>query len=493
MENKLKVSGASKDSIFLILVKIVTMVLGLAVTRILADTLTLKDYGTYSQVMLIVSTLTTLTVLGMVDGANYFFYNCKNVEEREKYISTIFTLQYIIGLISGLIIIAFSMPIIKYFNNQDLKNVLLFVVILPLLQNMISILQVLFIAIGKAKQIAIRNFLFSASRLILFFIACHFFNSIVAIFIFTVLLDIIQIIYFKTVLSKNSCKFQIRKTDLLLSKKIICYCAPMAAFLILSTLTRDCDRYVISAFTDTETLAVYTNAAKLLPFDIIMSSFCVVLLPYLTRYIVEEKYIQASNLYKSFLELSYITTSIFAGAAIATAPMLMRLLYSEKYLSGIVVFVIYIIVDIFRFTNMTLILSASGKTKSLMYISAFTLILNLILNLILFKFLGIIGPAISTLIVTIISGYLIQSKCIKILQSKWSKIFDFKYLCVFGIELISFILIFSKISKWLLIKNIYYLFGLLFIGSLFSGVMLVFNFKKILYCIRDIGKYKLNN
>ena len=488
-----EVSGASRDAIFLVIVRVVTILLGMSVTRILAETLSITDYGTYSQVMLMVSTITTLSVLGMVDGANYFFYNCKNVKEREEYISSIFTLQYIIGIVVGIIIFISTIPIIHYFKNEDLKRVLIFVMILPLIQNVIAILQVLFIAIGKAKQIAVRNFIFSVSRLILFSIACHIFNSIITIFIFTILMDFVQIVYFRYVLKKNQCNFSIRKTNIKLFKKIIKYCAPMAAFLILSTLTRDCDRYVVSAFTDTETLAVYTNAAKILPFDIIMASFCTVLLPFLTKYIVEAKYEKAQRLYGKFMELSYITTTIFACGAIVGAPMLMELLYSKKYLAGISVFVIYIVVDIFRFTNMTLILSASGKTKSLMYISAGTLALNFILNIVMFRYLYIVGPAISTLIVTVLSGIFVQYKSINILKGHINEVYDFKYMIKFFMRLIICMIIFGLILRVLNEISLHYFVKLVIVSGGFIIITSVLELKRILGCLKSIGSYRLES
>ena len=41
------------------------------------------------------------------------------------------------------------------------------------------------------------------------------------------------------------------------------------------------------------------------------------------------------KVYRAFLEFSYSSTIILACGAIAAAPQLMNLLYTEKYLSGI--------------------------------------------------------------------------------------------------------------------------------------------------------------
>ena len=156
--------------------------------------------------------------------------------------------------------------------------------------------------------------------------------------------------------------------------------------------------------TDTETLAVYTNASKQLPFDILVTSFCTVLVPYITRYISEQKKQQAATLYKSFLEIGYISTGILCGAALAAAPQLMMLLYSNKYIDGLWIFIIYIFVDLFRFANITLILSAAGKTRTLMFLGVGSLMFNAVLNVLLYQWLGLIGPAVATLLVTVATG-----------------------------------------------------------------------------------------
>ena len=76
---KLNGTGASTNAIYLIVVRIVTIVLSFVVARILSQYLSIYDYGTYSQIMLIVSTTSSLTILGMTDAINYYY--CKEKEE----------------------------------------------------------------------------------------------------------------------------------------------------------------------------------------------------------------------------------------------------------------------------------------------------------------------------------------------------------------------------------------------------------------------------
>ena len=314
----------------LMFVRVVTLVLGLLITRLLSGHFSLQEYGTYSQVMLLVSTISSITMLGMMDGVNFFF--CKEGDEKKRnaYVSTIFFLQYFASTVVSLTVLMCASQISQYFGNDSVKSLILFAATLPVVQNTISLLQIMFIAIGKARLIAVRNLIISMLKLIAVSMSCYVFDNISVIFVCRLITDCLQIIYFTVTLNKNNCKINILKFDKSLIKEILIYCIPMAMFSVIKALNRDSDKLIISFFTNTETLAVYSNASKLLPFDIIMTSFCTVLLPYVTRYITKQKFAQCRILYKSFLELSYIATTILAVGAICVAPELMRLLYTNN-------------------------------------------------------------------------------------------------------------------------------------------------------------------
>ena len=63
--------NAAGDAALLALVRLMTMCLSLITTRILSAHLTTFAYGTYSQVLLIVSTTASVTSLGLIDAINF--------------------------------------------------------------------------------------------------------------------------------------------------------------------------------------------------------------------------------------------------------------------------------------------------------------------------------------------------------------------------------------------------------------------------------------
>ena len=80
MKKNSLVRGASSDAILLMVVKLVTTVLGLATTRMLSEHLSLYDYGTYSQILLVVSVVSSATILGMMDGIKYFYHAARDAQ-----------------------------------------------------------------------------------------------------------------------------------------------------------------------------------------------------------------------------------------------------------------------------------------------------------------------------------------------------------------------------------------------------------------------------
>lgn len=487
MGKRLK-GGTSGDAVLLMFIKLVTMVLGLTVTRLLSQYFSYHDYGTYSQIMLVVNTVASITILGMVDGTNFFYCREADPQKREGYVSTIFTLQCMVSAAAGCVVMLLSSPLCTHFHNPDVAGLLIFAAALPLLQNLISMLQVLVVSVGKARMLAARNLIVSLTRLAVVVITIAFVRNVAVILAATVVMDLAQIGIFGLMLRKNGCPMGFKAVNFRLFKEIFHYCAPMAVFTVISTLNRDLDKYLVGMMTDTQTLAVYTNASKVLPFDIIMTSFTTVLIPEITRRVAAEKKAEAASLYKAFLEFTYIATGILCCAAIAAAPQLMELLYSEKYLSGLTVFILYILVDLLRFTNITLVLAVAGRTGSLMFLSFGTLGANAVLNVVLYHFMGLPGPALATLIVTFATGVLILALSAKVLDTNLGRLFDLKCLAIFAIISTAATLGLYQGQKWLAATGMNYVLVLVITSGIYGLLMAALYGKRLLRALKNVNK-----
>ena len=473
----------------LLAVKLVTTVLGLLVTRLLSEYLSVYDYGTYSQILLIVSIVSSVTVLGMMDGVNYFYCREQDQQRRESYVATVFALQCTLGTIAGCAVMALSAPLCLYFENPAIKGLLIFAATLPVMQNLLGMFQVLLVSVGKAGLLAVRNLVVSVLRLVAVILVITVTRDVRIVLLVTLVLDVGQISVFWAVLRRSNCSIRLTRVRWKLCREILYYCAPMALFTIINTLNRDLDKYVISAWTNTETLAMYANASKTLPFDILMTSFCTVLIPHITRCIALERSEQAVALYKVFLEIAYISTTILCCAAVAAAPQLMNLLYSNKYTGGLTIFCIYIFVDLLRFTNITLILSAAGKTRRLMMLGLISLGSNVVLNVVLYHMVGTIGPALSTLAVTAFMGVWMLRESAGILRTQITMFFDCKYLGLFALESIVLMTALFHLQNVLERLNVHYFVILVIVTGLYGLIMLILNGKRLLRAIHSVNQH----
>ena len=294
-------------------------------------------------------------------------------------------------------------------------------------------------------------------------------------------------LFFGLVLRKNKCYIKPSKVDFRLFGEIIKYCAPMAIFIIVNSINRDLDKYLVSMMTDTETLAMYANASKQLPFDIIMSSFATVLFPHIIRLFAEDNKREVTKLCRHYFEVAYVCTGMLCFAALSAAPQLMKLLYSDKYTDGLSIFCVYIIVDFLRFANITTILSSAGKTKWLMALGVGSIVTNAFLNFHLYDVMGLVGPAVSTLIVTALAGIIMLYLDVRVLKARIFELFNFKYLLLFVLETAVLTVVFSNLGRFLDAKDVHYFVNLVIVAGSYVVIMALLNFKKLISDMRKIN------
>lgn len=486
--------GATWDSMFLTIVKFVTTLTAIVQTKILSVGLSLTNYGTYSQAMVVVSLCTSILLLGLGDAINFFYNNSSNentVEKKKKIIATVFFIEILAGGILAASLILCRQGIATYFSNPELATVVLIIAIQPMLDNMIYFYQILFVSSGKAKVIAIRNLVVSICKLLAIMIAVMVFSNVRIIFLFIILLNVLQLIVFLVVFSRDGFFINPFKADLKYVKPILLYGIPMGIFTITTALTRDIDKLIIGYMSDTETVAIYSNCSKLLPLDIIVSSFATVLMPYIMRYISLNKNSISIKLFKNYLCIGYYSVWTLGTAILLVTNQAISFLYSPTYLRGKSVFVIYIIDSMVKFASMHLILTASGNSKYLMKCSMVSLTANIVLNIGLYKLIGVSGPALATLIVTIAYTFVVLSKSKKILGAKWKEIFNFKEIIIFLMGLVSVGAIFFAFNQFLLKRGMQIYVAMMITILGFGIVILILYFGRVRDALMSINRMKL--
>ena len=488
------IKGASWDAIFLSGAKILTLLFGIVLSKIMSVGLSLQAYGTYAQANLITSVGTSLILLGLGDALNYYFNNRQqdlSEEMRSRIVNTVFFLETVVGVILAIAIYIGQNAVVNYFSNEALRMLLPFVSVLPLLGNLMYFYQILYVSTGKAKIMSLYNLVIMIIKIVVAYIAVYVLNNLIWIYLVLVLLDLGQMLVFKLYLQKNNVRIRTFKISKAHIGKILGYGLPMGVYALTSSLSRDLDKLVIGRLEGTETLAIYTNCSKILPFDVLVVSFATVLIPYIIRYVTEGNKDQSVRLFSSYMKVGYYSVWILTAAVLITPETIISFLYSDAYVAGKSIFVIYIFDSMLRFASMHLILTAANKTKTLMGYSLLSLGLNMVLNFLLYYLLGTIGPAVATLITALLYTWLILHKTIRIIDTRWRDVFNVKEVLWLLSTLVLGWFVAVMVNKGLLYLDLNSYLAMIISMALFGCGMLAVHFKKISAVIKQINTFKL--
>lgn len=386
-----------EDTTILTLNNSITIIIGIFQAKIIAESFSLADVGLQSQVNITSTILLSFFVLGLPGTPQFFIPRANTDKEKKNFVSQLYFLYNIIGILAAVIITAIFPYIVSYFKNPALEQCATVLILQPWIKLFASAYNGIMVSQGKAKQTAYFGF---ARAVISIVVLCCVWIVNISIIDYIYINFFVEVIFSFTMFvisikSVNGIKLFYVNKELL--KKIFVFALPLGVSGLVGTLTVETDKLFVSYFYQTEQLAVYNNVAKELPLTLLSSSFLAVLLPIIVKHIKENKIKKAFRLWNLVVEFSSYIMVFGIAALIVFSREIILLLYSEKYLSGQPVFIIFALILITRITYFGMMLKARGETKSILYCSVFTLLLNFILNLVFQKIFGIAGFALGTL------------------------------------------------------------------------------------------------
>jgi O-antigen/teichoic acid export membrane protein len=403
-EKALKQTIAS-DALKLTTSKIITMVLSMLTAMLLSRFRTLEEYGTYSQLLLVINLITTVIMMGLPNSINFFLARAETKESRQKFLSIYYTLSTLLGFLTGLVLVLSTPLIISYFSNPLIEKFIYVLAIFPWTKIILSSIDHVLIVYGKPNSVMLFRVLNSIAILITIFLVELFDLSFSHYMIMFIILESIFaiVVYFIVYGTAGTLRIDFSLKDI---RNILKFSLPLGLASVVGRLSVELDKLVIGRFFSTEDIAIYTNAAREMPVTIIASALTAVLMPRLVRLLRDKEYDEAVNIWGNSIEISFIIICFVSFGLIVFAPEVISLLYSNKYLPGVNVFRVYSLVLLLRVTYFGMILNSIGKTKFIFYSSIISLLLNIILNYVFYLIFGFIGPAIATFISLIIVIYL---------------------------------------------------------------------------------------
>ena len=420
-------SSLGGDAVRLTISKIITLCISMVCTMLLSRFRTVEEYGTYSQLLLVINLFSSIFMLGLPNSINYFLARAETDEDRQKFMSVYYTLSTVLSIVMGAALV-FSLPLIEsYFKNPALRGFLYFLAFYPWTSVISSSVENILIVYQRTQFLIAYRFANSVCLLGTVLVAQWLgwgFAAYMRLYLWVCSFFAISVYGIVTWLGKG---LRI-SLDRVLIRDIFVFSLPMGLASAVGTLNIEIDKLLIGWLMDTETMGIYTNASRELPVAIIASSITAVLLPKVTRMLKDNDARGAVRLWGCATELSLSVIALIVAGVFTYAEDVLSLLYSEKYLPGLSVFRVYTLVLLLRCTYFGMILNAKGKTKGILYSSMASLILNMVLNPLFYTFLGMVGPAIATFLSMLIVLVAQLHFSAKYLELSFREIFPWKRL-----------------------------------------------------------------
>lgn len=418
-------STTGGDVVKLTASKVGVSVITLLISMLLSRFRTLEEYGTYSQMTLVINLFTTIFMLGLPNSLNYFLAKADTNVERKHFLSVYYTLSTILSLIVGLFLVAITPLLVSYFKNPLLFTFWYYLALFPWTRIITSGIENILVVYKRASQIILFRVCNSLAILgSIVWVQLMRWDFVAYMKIYLGVEIVFSIIVYATAYYLAD-GLNI-KLSFNLIKKIFAFSIPMGLASMVGTLNIELDKLMIGNLLDTEQLAIYTNASKEMPITFISASITAVLLPQIVQLLKNDNSSnneRAIKLWGHATNLSFSFIAFLSVALVVFAPEVITFLYSEKYLPGISVFRVYSVCLLLRFTYWGMIINAKGRTKFILYSSLASLILNVLFNYLFYIFWGMIGPAIATLLSQMIMAFVQLFYSAKILKVSMTRIF----------------------------------------------------------------------
>lgn len=445
--------------------KIVTLLLYIVLSRYL----TKEDYGTYRQLLLLFSTFSTIFMLGLPASINYFVPQFDDEKQKAILSQTMFML-FCMGILIAIIFWQGSSFFSEFMGNPELEDLLKYFSLFPLFVLPTIFYHNFLICRNQVKQASILSIILGLLKFLCVLVPVLLGYPLIYIVYGLIIFSVIQLVIVSINLYHPFRKIK-AAFSFVFAKEQLLFALPLALSAIIAILLRKVDQFMVTYYFTPDQYAIYSNGAMELPFlAIITNSVVAVLMPYLVRSYKNNKIDDFINKWKNSIVKTALIIFPISIFLIFFSKEAIIILFSPKYESSIIIFQIYLLLEVVRITNFGYILLALGKPKFMFKYNSIALIVNIVMNLLLIKLLGLIGPAIATVISIYVLYYLELKKIVNILKVKLISIIELKKVGF----LLLLIIFLSGISRFFtyFVTNIYISF--LLGGIIFSVSYLLF-------------------
>ncbi len=379
--------------------KIVAALTLVAANAVLARLLEPRAYGTFQQAWLVITVGTTLLLSG-IPLSVYYFVPRERPEGRKAFLR--FVLAVLAGLgVAGAALLALAAgPIARSFHNEALRPALLVLAVYLAAVLPASPLESFLIAEDRHRRLAkitvAVSLLFLAATLLPPLAGADFLWICAGLGAYGVARTAL-------LLAAAAAPYRGMAASLTpgLPRLFLLYSIPLGANEALRIASGWLDKTLVSARFDPEAFAIYANGAMEIPLvSILLASVTSVLMPEFSRLRHEGDREPILALWRrAIVRTGLLLLPVFA-ISFVLAREIMIALFSDRYAESAGPFRVYLLLIPLRAAAYTPILLALGRSRTVLLGALGDLLLSLALALLLMPRIGILGPAVASVVAT---------------------------------------------------------------------------------------------
>lgn len=449
---------------------------------LMARYLSVSDYGVFSLSYVIITLLAVVSLLGLDAGLSRQIAFYKKDDGSSKIgviVRSSLIITIVASLVFGLLLFVLADFIsVAFFQTQELATPLKIVSIgLPFLT-----LLLLFVSVYRGFDRADAKVYFSdlmKNVLFVIFLAVGILlrlslEFILIGFVLAVAISCVGIVtltFRKPPMDNLSIRAQPTRG---LNKELLFFSMPLLVLALYSLIVNWTDTIVLGYFRTTVDVGIYNAALPIALFiPILLNGMSYIYMPVLSELHSQKKLNEMRRMYVITTKWVFaLTYPVFLVVVLFPKPVL-SLLFGTDYVVGstaLQILVIGFFVHTFLGLNASTLLSL-GETKYLMWASAISSVANIILNVVLIFWLGILGAAIATTLSLVLLNIFISSKCYHGYQIHP---FTRKYLSPILVSIPAILVIYTIVSLLVGVESVWLLpvFLFIFLAIYFVSVLL---------------------
>lgn len=380
------------------------MLVGILSSAILSRYFDKAEYGTYRQVMYVYHIFTTIFVAGFPAAFTYFLPRLSK-EEGKSLVKKIDRTLFLLGVLCSAALLFGSDFLARLLNNPELSTALKLFSVFPLFTMPAIGVEGIYTVNKKTEFVAIYNIVTRLLMLLCIVLPVVLIKSDykyaligwgVASFIGFVIAVIAKKRVYSNVIALPHASDMIGD--------VIRYIAPVIVSSIVTMFLTSANQFFISRYYGVEAFAEYSNGYFTLPFAVIfITPVRNILTPIFAKSSLNNDYSNAlTTLYSSTRKIILLMLPLVLFAFVF-AEDIMVFLYGAQYASSYVFFRLILCFNFIEMFPFSVILTAIGKTKQIMYFDIICTCLLWSLDFFLIR-IGIASPIIIAVIFIILNS-----------------------------------------------------------------------------------------